>query len=310
MIHKTTFPAIRLLTIFLCIIVCQPGYSQQRGHYTQYMFNGFLINPAYAGADGPLNVTFLHRSQWTGVKGAPSTQTLLVNSLFRDKQMGAGLSMVNEQIGIHRNLFALANYAYHLPVGPDQYLSLGLQAGIHSSRSDYGTLIGDLTNDPNLCNTLVNTNAFEFGAGLYFRSPKVHIGLSAPALVPGKVELNDTVTVKLANANYFLFSKYTIQASEAIALEPGALIKYLPGIPLSFDVNFNVVFQKVLTAGISYRNRESVDFLAIARMTPQLQVGYSYDYPIGNIRRISNGSHEVMASYLFRFARSGVTSPR
>ena len=86
MIHKTTFPAIRLLTIFLCIIVCQPGYSQQRGHYTQYMFNGFLINPAYAGADGPLNVTFLHRSQWTGVKGAPSTQTLLVNSLFLLKQ--------------------------------------------------------------------------------------------------------------------------------------------------------------------------------------------------------------------------------
>ncbi|MDQ2656067.1 MAG: type IX secretion system membrane protein PorP/SprF, partial [Bacteroidota bacterium] len=92
--------------------------------------------------------------------------------------------------------------------------------------------------------------------------------------------------------------------------EPGVLIKYLPGVPLSFDVNFNVVFQKVLTTGVSYRNRESVDFLAIARMTPQLQVGYSYDYPIGEIRRISNGSHEVMVSYLFRFARSGVTSPR
>jgi type IX secretion system PorP/SprF family membrane protein len=298
-----------LIALIAMLLVCPDSYSQQRAQYTQYMFNGLLINPAYAGGDDPLNITLMQRSQWTGVKGAPSTQTLLVNSLFRDKQMGAGLSIVNDRIGIHRNLFALANYAFHITLGVDQYLSMGLQAGVHNTRADYGTLLGDM-NDPNLNNPLITVSSFEFGAGIFFRSRKFQIGFSAPALIPEKTKLNDSVTVDLTNTNYFLFAKYQVQVSEAIDVEPGALIKYLPGLKPSFDVNVNVIFQNVLTAGVSYRHKESVDIIAMVQATPQLRVGYAYDHPTGGIRRISNGSHEVMVSYTFRFARSGITSPR
>ena len=301
-------------TISLLLLICwaqsQEGYAQQRVQYTQYMFSGLLINPAYAGAEGPLNITLVQRSQWTGVEGAPSTQTLLAHSLFKEKKMGIGLSVVNDRIGIHTNLNALANYAYHIPVGHDAYLSLGLQAGIQNRKSDYLSLIGDANNDPRLHNPQFSHTAFDVGAGIYFRSSNFHVGISAPEIIPQKLRLNDSLTIELGNRSYFLFSKYRFTLNEKIDLEPSTLLKYLPGLPVSADFNLNVIFYDALTAGVSYRRDESVDLLLKAQITPQLQFGYAYDHPIGQIARVSNGSHEMMLSYLFRFVRSGIHSPR
>lgn len=310
----TTRTFLSAISMFLALLFIFAGprkvYAQQRAQYTQYMFNGLMINPAYAGADGPLNVTFIHRSQWTGVDGSPSTETLTAHSLFKEKQMGAGLTVINDRIGVHKNLNALANYAYHLNVGPERYLSMGLQAGVHNRKSDYLSLIGDRNNDPNLSNPLIAHTAFDFGAGIYFRSPNFHVGLSVPEIIPQKMQLDDSITVQLGKTTCFLFSKYSLSVNEAIDLEPSTLLKYLPGLPFSFDLSINVIFHAVLTTGVSYRNNESVDFLLKAQITPQLQFGYAYDHPVASISRISNGSHEMMVSYLFRFVRSAINSPR
>ena len=148
------------------------------------------------------------------------------------------------------------------------------------------------------------------GAGIYFRSPRFHAGLSAPELLPNKVSLSDTVSVQLDRANLFFFSKYKIIVSESMALEPGLLLKYLPDLPLSYDINLSMIYRDVLSLGLSYRKKESVDFLLKAQITPQLQVGYAYDHTIGDVARLSNGSHELMINYLFRYTQSKVVNPR
>jgi hypothetical protein len=108
----------------------------------------------------------------------------------------------------------------------------------------------------------------------------------------------------------FTFLKYRFALSDNADLEPGALIKYFEGVPLSFDANLNVIWRKVLTTGLSYRQKESVDFLFKAQITSQLQLGYSYDHAIGEIARLSNGSHEAMVQYLFKYSQKKLTSPR
>lgn len=311
MIQK--IPPVRFIfALFLLIGWAQlrEGHAQQRVQYTQYMFSGLMINPAYAGMEGPLSVTFIQRSQWTGTDGAPSTQTLSAHSLFKEKHTGIGLSIVNDRIGVHRNLNALANYAYHLTVGPEKHLSFGIQAGIENRKSDYLSLIGDAANDPHLSNPKFSHTAFDFGAGIYFRTRDFHLGLSMPEIIPGKLKLNDSVTLELGNTNYFLFSKYRLSLNDIVDLEPSTLLKYSPGVPLAVDVNLNAIFYDALTAGISYRRGESVAFLLRAQVTAQLKFGYAYDHPIGEIARLSNGSHEMMISYLFRFVTSGIHSPR
>jgi type IX secretion system PorP/SprF family membrane protein len=300
-----------LLIATLCsMVLAVKSVAQQNIQFTQYMFNGLVINPAYAGADEALSLTFIQRSQWTGIENAPNTQTLTAHTLFKKKQVGLGLILVNDEIGIHKNLNVLSSYAYHLRVGKESYLSMGLQAGIKSIRSDYASLINSSGNDPAIYDALTSRTFFDFGAGLYFRSPRFHAGISAPQLIPQQFSVNDTLSVSLSKANLLAFSKYRFSLDDKIDLEPSMMIKYMNGVPLSFDINLNMIYRKVLTLGLSYRKNESIDFLMKAQATPQLQVGYSYDHPFGTVARVSNGSHELMVQYVFRYVEKNVTSPR
>ena len=284
--------------------------AQQRTQYTQYMFNGLVINPAYAGADEALSVTFVNRNQWIGIDGAPQTQTLVAHTLFKKKQVGVGMTISNDRIGVHKNLNVLTNYAYHLKTGNASFLSFGLQAGLHNRQADYASLFGEGQGDPKLYDAYISHTFFDFGFGLYFRAKRLHIGYSIPELIPEKLKFNDSLTVKLNSLNHFLFSKYTIPLNENLDIEPGLLVKYLYGVPLSFDLNMNFIYRKVLTAGLSYRKSESVDFLFKGQVTPQLQIGYSYDYPVGAVSMLSNASHEVMINYLFKYRQTNTPSPR
>src|SRR5688572_28456063 len=107
-------PGVKLLKIvFLAVItflMTSETIAQQKMQFTQYMFNCLVINPAYAGADEALSLTFIQRSQWSGVENAPSTQTLSAHTLFKKKHFGLGLTIVNDRIGVHKNLSVLTNY--------------------------------------------------------------------------------------------------------------------------------------------------------------------------------------------------------
>ena len=284
--------------------------AQQKVQFTQYMFNGVVINPAYAGADEALSLTFIQRKQWANIESSPTTQTLSAHTLFKNKHFGLGATIINDRIGVHRNLSAMSNFAYHLKVGRESFLSMGLQAGIHSRKSNYQRLAGSTNMDPKLFDASVSYTAFDLGMGFYFRSPKLHIGLSAPELLPEHFDLNDTTSITLRDANYFLLLKYKITVNENIDVEPSMLFKYFAGIPLSYDVNMNLIFRKVLTLGLSYRKKESVAFMLRGQITPQLQFGYSYDHPIGEVSKVSSGSHELMINYVFKYVQSKVDSPR
>lgn len=284
--------------------------SQQKVQFTQYMFDGMVINPAYAGADGALSLTLISRDQWAGVEGAPNSQTLSGHTLFKKNNVGVGFSLNNDVIGVHRTFNFSTNYAYHLPIDNLSFLSFGLQAGLYNHRSDYSSLADEMNNDPLLSVGDISHTFFNVGTGLYFRSPNLHIGYSIPEMLPEKITFNDSISVKFKEINHFIFSKYRYYLNENIDLEPSLLIKYIHGLPVSYDINFNATYRRVLTGGISYRRRESIDFLLKCQLTPQLQFGYSYDYPINQISVLSNSSHEVLVKYIFNFKQTNVVSPR
>lgn len=299
------------IIVILFVIATDCCFAQQRVQFTQYMFNGLFINPAYAGTDENLNVTFINRDQWTGIEGAPTTQTLSAHTLFKKRQFGLGLTLVNDQVGIHREVDASVCYAYRIPLGKESYLSMGLQTGVKSLRSDYASLATTNSNDPYLANLITKQMFFDMASGLYYRSPRLDVGLSIPEMMRQQFRLNDTLSIHLNNSNFFLFTRYRIIVNENIDFEPSFLIKYLNGVPLSYDVNANWVYRRAVTMGLSYRKNESADFLFKAQVSQQLQIGYAYDYPIKTVNAMNtSGSHELMLQYLFRFLKRNVTSPR
>src|SRR5260221_4336461 len=310
----TINPAHHIASFSLALLLLAgitPCFAQEKVQFTQYMFSGLVINPAYAGADEKLSLTFINRNQWSGIEGAPTTQTLSAHTLFKKKQFGVGFLLVNDQIGVHRNVNASVSYAYHIQTGDQSYLSMGLQTGVKSFRSNYASLNTGGTNDPYLYNVVTQQMFFDFAAGIYYRSPRLHIGFSVPELIKQQFHVNDTLSVRLNNINFFLFTRYRFTINENFDFEPSVLVKYLKGVPLSLDVNLNWFYRRIITVGASYRKTESLDFLFKAQITPQLQVGYAYDYPVQTVSAFStSGSHELMVQYLFSFFKKNVTSPR
>ncbi len=284
--------------------------GQQRTQFTQYLFSGLVINPAYAGSEESLSITLINRHQWRSVEGAPTTQTLALQTPVGKRKVGLGLLISNDKIGIHRNLFVQASVAYHLQVAPRAYLSMGLQTGLQHVKSDYASLVGTSSLDPKLSEFRLNEMFIDMGAGIYFRSQRLHVGISAPGWLNQSVQINDTASFKLRNINLFGFAKYKIPLGSVWVLEPAILLKHYQLLPLSMDVTGAFTYKEVLTAGLSFRLNESLGYIFRAKVTPQLHVGYAYDYPMGLVTRLGAGSHEFMVHYLFKYQKSGIKSPR
>jgi type IX secretion system PorP/SprF family membrane protein len=297
----------------LIVISVSIAAAQQLPQFTQFMYNNLVINPAYAGADEALSLTLLHRSQWTGVDNAPSTQSFSAHSLIKKKQIGLGLTLIRDEIGVHKNTNILTNYAYHINVSETTFLSFGLQVGLTNLKSDYASLASssqaNTPQDPKLVNS-INETMIDFGAGLYIRSPRFHLGLSSPGLLSRTITVNDTVSVNFKKANFLGIARYRFRLSQSFDVEPGFMVKYFTTLPLSYDVNLNFIFKKVLTVGVSYRKSESIDVILKFQLTPQLQFGYAYDYPLNYVARLSSASHELMLNYLFRDFKKRAASPR
>jgi type IX secretion system PorP/SprF family membrane protein len=297
----------RTIIVLLAGCAMLSARAQQAPQFTQFMYNNLVINPAYAGAEEVVSLTLLNRTQWTGVENAPSTQSFSAHSLLR-KKVGLGLTIIHDRIGVHKNLSFLTNYAYHIAVGRRSTVSMGIQVGVTNLKSDYASLAGN-SNDPKLTNS-INETMLGFGTGIYFRSPKLHIGISTPELFSKSVEVNDTISIALKSINLFGYGRYRFTLNERIEMEPGLMVKYFPDLPISYDINLNFIYRRALTMGVSYRKKESVDLILKLQLTPQLQFGYAYDYPINYASNLSSASHELMLNYQFRQTHKQVASPR
>ena len=91
-----------LVELFLGVV--DLALAQQKTVLSQYMFNGQVLNPAYSGVHEKLSATALYRNQWVNLEGAPTIQTLTVNTGFKRNKTGVGIMISNDKLGIHRDL--------------------------------------------------------------------------------------------------------------------------------------------------------------------------------------------------------------
>src|SRR6267154_3046411 len=54
--------------------------AQQKPHYTQYILNPYIINPAITGIENYTDMKFSIRNQWVGLNGAPKSVYFTIHS--------------------------------------------------------------------------------------------------------------------------------------------------------------------------------------------------------------------------------------
>ncbi len=272
--------------------------AQHNSNYVQYMFNGLLLNPAYAGSHDALNVTALYRNQWLGFPGAPVSAALSAHSPLKNKKINVGGIIINDRFGVFNHTKASLIYAYRIKFLSGQ-LAFGLQAGIDSYTTDWNKINTSEAADPNFMVSGTRKIIPEAGAGTFYHTKNFYFGFSVPNLFTGSIN-PDMVSV--------LSTGCIIKLNENIRLKPAMLVKYINNSPIAPNISTTFYYKKVIGVGVGYTyNTSALAYLDI-KLNDQLQFGYGYDYSLNAIQKFTSGSHEVMLRYLFRYKINAINT--
>lgn len=299
--HEILKPGIlfgKIAVVIILLLSSKELTAQQRPVYSQYMFNGLALNPAYAGSQKQLSATAVYRDQWVNFDGAPTTKTFSIHTGFREKKVGVGLMVASEEIGVHKDLSLYGYYSYKI-VMDKGVLSMGLQAGFNNLQSDFSKLNLDDPSDIFLTTNLKKFNP-NFGTGLFYSTSTAYIGASVPYIVNNKV-VNTTSDDKESLARearyYFITAGKVFDLSHRLKLKPSTLLRVQEGAPFGMDVNANVIIDDIVNLGASYRSGDSMIFLFELKLNENFRFGYAYDYVTSDLGAYTNGSHEIMLNY-------------
>lgn len=279
-------------------------FAQQSSIYSQYMFNGLAINPAYAGHDDLLSLTALARVQSVGLEGAPNTQTFSAHTPIVKNKVGVGLQLFHETIGVTDLTGVYASYSYRIEVSSFT-LAFGLQAGVNFYKTRYTSLIVPDPGDPVFEND-ENSVTPNFGSGVLLTDKRLFVGLSMPQML----SVGNDNKVVVQERPFMLYGGYTLDLNEVLKLTPSTLIKIANGRPVEWNINANLIIKDMVWVGVSFRPVNAVVALLQLQLTDQLSFGYGYDITLGELSTIESGSHEFMLNYRFRFAQKDIISPR
>jgi type IX secretion system PorP/SprF family membrane protein len=280
-----------IFTLMLCLLALM-SRSQENRIYSLYMFSPLVLNPAYAGNQNQFQASFINRSQWINVDGAPQTQLLTAHVGSIKRPVGVGMVVSLESIGVHKNSSVNISYAYQIK-GQDFKLAFGLQGGVNFNQSNYSALL--LNTNENLGN--IQTFSPNFGFGVFYNTRKFYAGLSVPYFFQNSLVSNGTEISK-APRYYFVNGGRIVKVSKDIVFKPSFLLRFQQGTPINFDISGTIFYKKILSGGLSYRSSGAVVLLTEFQVNRNLRFGYAYDFVLNNkLGPYTGGAHEILLSY-------------
>ncbi len=305
----------RVYALWVILLLMGSGasvFAQQEPQYTQYMFNTMSVNPAYTGTRDALNAVLMSRHQWAGLEGAPRTYDFSVHTPVSNYNMGLGFSLIADNFGPVSNLFLNVSYAYRLQLSSNTTLSMGIRGGLYNYHVNLSGLNTDMS-DPAFEKDLEQSFKPSAGAGLYLYSDNFYVGLSAPRLIETDLEGNQTTTgtVSELQRHFYFMTGVVIGRQSTFKFKPSFIARAVEGAPFSSEITGQLIFNETLWAGASYRFNQAIGLLAGLQISPQLMIGYSFDFPVSELKPFDTGTHEVVISYDFRgFMKEKLISPR
>ncbi|UKJ06468.1 type IX secretion system membrane protein PorP/SprF [Solitalea lacus] len=321
--------SLTLLTILWLMLLNSAVYAQQDAQFSQYMFNGIYINPAYAGYKEQMNLHTFYRSQWTGgLEGNPETFSLALDAIANNGNVGLALNVLKDQLGAESTLAGYLNYAYRLPVSEKARLAFGLGAGISQYSIDGAKLNPNQLEDPRVPKEKQSVIVPDLRAGLYYSSDRIYAGFSLDNLIGQYMSYtkDPTVLIPKKMPHFYLTAGGLIPLSGSLLLKPSFMLKNESKGPTTLDLNTFVLFAERLWLGASYRtgigvwNKDNLQRdlsttnavvgLAEFFVTERIRIGYAYDFSFNKFKDFNYGTHELSLGYSFIPKKLKMLTPR
>jgi type IX secretion system PorP/SprF family membrane protein len=302
---KIFLPAILMLIAFL------DANAQQDPHYTQYMYNMNVINPAYAGSKENLSFGLLYRKQWIEIEDAPTTFSFS-GSAPVGKNVGIGLSIISDKIGPVEENNVYGDFSYTLNLGGEHRLALGLKAGVTFQKIGLRSIIQPTLPDPNdgAFHEDTNNSKLNIGTGLFYYTNKYYVALSIPNMLKSAHLDYNGVKYGTEIQHYFLTGGYVFDVNENLKFKPFAMVKSAFNAPTSFDVSTNFLYLEKFEMGATYRLQDSFGVMVNYAVSPSLRIGYAYDHIISDLKVSTPSSHEIILLFDLNFPKKVSRSPR
>ena len=306
--------------------------AQQKPHYTQYVLNNYIINPALTGIENYTDIKISHRHQWVGFQDAPVTTYLTLHTPLNKKDFrstatsyrvpgenprgrnywedytaaephhGVGLQVINDRTGPLNRFSAYGTYAYHLGISARTSIAAGFGAGfsnlsLTASKLDFGP-----TNpvDPAVhTSNEINNIRPDFIAAVWIYSADFFAGLAAQQIIPSKLDFsNGTLTTKEGKfvPHLFLTAGYRFLLNDDINVVPSTMVKYVAST-ISADLNVKFQYQDLGWAGVSYRLEDGFGAMVGMNISNTFNIGYSYDYTTSKLNAFTKGTHEILVGF-------------
>lgn len=304
------------ITVLLAGIGLSQATAQQDPHYTQYMYNMNVINPAYAGSKENLSFGLLYRKQWVDIEDAPTTGTFSMHSPV-GKNVGLGLSAITDKIGPVEENNIYADFSYTLNLGGEHRLALGLKAGATFHKVGLFDQIGNGrvpdADDPAFQENSSNIY-FNLGTGLFYYTDKYYLALSMPNMLKSKhLDISrDGQEYRFGSEtqHYFLTGGYVFQISPNTKFKPSFMLKSAIEVSPSIDGSANFLFYERFEIGATYRLDDSFGGMVNFAITPNLRIGYAYDHIVSDLKINTPASHEIILLFDLNFPKKVSRSPR
>jgi len=318
--QKYSFKGILVLVMMISMSV----QAQQLPQFSQYIFNGLHINPAYAGYKGDGYIQTTYRSQWINFPGAPKTLSFTADLSANEGRMGLGVTYLKDQIGLTESNLGMLTYSYRIATGDKSMLSLGVSAGISEYAFDPTRMV-TVNPDPLLPSSRVAATSPNLNTGLFFHSDKFYAGLSAYNLIGRRSLLRQDIAVAFHDFHYYLTFGGMVRLADDVQFKPSVLIKQVKGSPTSYDLNAMFLFQERVWLGGSFRSnvrvfedqlqqdlskRNAVALVMEYFVSSSMRVGYAYDYNLNALNSYRTESHELSVGVYLNRQRKIIYNPR
>lgn len=285
------------------------AFGQQHSLYSQYLFNLYMVNPAYAGQHDALNVAFSTRHQWIGMEGAPRTQNFTMHSPLSFRNMSAGIHVQHDVIGARQVSSAAATYAYQVKLNTRSSLSFGLQGGLINYYIDPNKLSYGNPGDPAVYNLPGSRLIPNFDFGAFYSNRNTYLGFSALHLNSARLQGTEHHENRL-QPSFNIIAGHILELSESIALKPSTIVRKGALDPLQFDANMGIRINNALWLTTTYRHRFGMVFSTHCVVRDKLHIGYAFDWAMNGLVAAQSGTHEIFLGIDLNVRRNEIIQPR
>jgi len=289
-------PVLNLLWI---LGFCVASAAQQLPVMDNYLFNPVSVSPAFTGKYYKFQSVLTYRHESTNLAGAPITGNLQFDG-SPTKNMGIGGNVLFNKAAIYQNISVNLNYAYHLQLATDHFLSFGINASFYNNYLNLSELVVRNPTDPMINDRdKISESYFNVGLGFLYNWKDLNFCISFPLLFNNRSFYNNEPYkhVLAMDRNWLIYANYNLLLHSDWKLQFDVLYRQNQYNPWTLDVSALVKFRDNYWLGALYRKPGTIGITAGVAIIGKFLVNYNFEFSGASYEGAGGGTHEISLGY-------------